>query len=164
MPSDARRHIILIDGQAGAGKTTLANEIAEALDATVIHLDDVYPGWGGLVAGRDHVITDALRPLSEGQSGQIRLWDWHNDALAGMQTIRPAATIVIEGCGISTDESRLLADVVLWVDASRETRMSRIVERDGVGSLELHAGWDSLVDQHIADNDPIATATVIVSR
>ena len=44
-------YTLLIDGPSGAGKTTLALQIGEALGIPVVHLDDFYPGWGGLAEG-----------------------------------------------------------------------------------------------------------------
>ena len=41
---------ILIDGRSGAGKTTFAGLVGEATGFHVIHLDEFYPGWGGLIA------------------------------------------------------------------------------------------------------------------
>ena len=47
--------LIAVDGFSGAGKTTLATELAAALRAhhtvSLFHLEDVYPGWDGLADG-----------------------------------------------------------------------------------------------------------------
>jgi para-aminobenzoate synthetase len=41
--------IIAVDGRSGAGKTTLAVELAARLRAhhkvSLFHLEDIYPGW-----------------------------------------------------------------------------------------------------------------------
>ncbi|MEO8095730.1 MAG: hypothetical protein ABI632_12485, partial [Pseudolysinimonas sp.] len=42
------RPVVLIDGRSGAGKTTLARELAPLVGAQLVSLDDVYPGWDGL--------------------------------------------------------------------------------------------------------------------
>ncbi len=44
----AARIVVLVDGHSGAGKTTLATELAYALKAQHVALDAFYPGWGGL--------------------------------------------------------------------------------------------------------------------
>ena len=54
----ARRPLLLaVDGRSGAGKTSLALELAALLrphlDVEVFHLDSVYPGWDGLDAALD---------------------------------------------------------------------------------------------------------------
>lgn len=50
-----RPHLIGIDGRSGAGKTSLAGQLAQVLsvtrDVVVFHLEDLYPGWDGLDRG-----------------------------------------------------------------------------------------------------------------
>src|SRR6476661_4492660 len=47
--------LVAVDGPSGAGKTTLAAEVADALGAPTIHMDDLYPGWDGLAASTERV-------------------------------------------------------------------------------------------------------------
>ena len=70
---------IVIDGPSGAGKTWLANYLASAWPRNrrveILHMDDVYPGWDGLVAG-SQVVSDLLvnqRALS--RPAKRRLWN-----------------------------------------------------------------------------------------
>lgn len=164
MPSNPAPHIILIDGHSGAGKTTLAVHMAASLGATIVHLDDVYPGWGGLVEGRDRVVADVLRPLRSGTAGSVQTWNWESDAPGDTLTVSPAPIVIVEGCGISTAESRKLADAVVWVEAPRELRRERVTKRDGSGATELHDSWERDVETHIAEHNPIQTANVVVFR
>ena len=164
MPSNPAPHIILIDGQSGAGKTTLAEHMAAALGATIVHLDDVYPGWGGLVEGRDRVIADVLRPMRSGSAGSVQTWNWDTDGPGEMLAVLPAPIVIVEGCGISTAESRMLADTVVWVEVPRELRRKRVGERDGAGATEFHDSWEQDVETHIAVHNPIQTANVVVFR
>ena len=162
MPFDTP-HIILIDGQSGVGKTTLSLTMANALGATIVHLDDVYPGWGGLVDGSQAVIDGVLRNIVNGRAGRVRRWDWKHSC-AGIDVIVPPASIVIvEGCGISTPESRAMANTAIWVDCPDTTRRVRLSERDGNKFDDHREMWDAQVARHIADNDPIGTATVSVN-
>ncbi|MGO1280054.1 MAG: AAA family ATPase, partial [Cellulosimicrobium funkei] len=41
--------LVVVDGPAGSGKTTLAAQLEAALPAQVLHMDDLYEGWRGLV-------------------------------------------------------------------------------------------------------------------
>jgi hypothetical protein len=137
--------------------------MAQALNATLVHLDDVYPGWGGLVDGRDAVIDGVLRQVAVGRSGRIRRWDWVHSAPGIDVIVAPSEVLIVEGCGISTPESRALADVVIWVDCPDDVRLERIDQRDGDGFVEHRDLWDAQVARHIAENDPIGTATVTVN-
>lgn len=162
MPSNSP-HVILIDGQSGVGKTTLSLAMADALGATVVHLDDVYPGWGGLEDGRNAVIDGVLRNIVDGRAGRVRSWDWEHST-AGIDVIVPQSDVlIVEGCGISTEKSRAMADTVIWVDCPDETRRERLANRDGESFDEHRDIWDAQVERHIVDNDPIGTATVTVN-
>lgn len=156
-------HIILIDGKSGVGKSTLAAVIASALNARLVHLDDAYPGWGGLERGRDAVIRDVVAPLSRGVAGRLETWNWETNSAGDTVVIEPSEVVVVEGCGISTAESRSLASTVLWVDCDDPARLSRRENRDG-SQFDAELGeWDKQVGRHIIDNDPISTATVVVN-
>lgn len=158
----AKPHIILIDGKSGVGKSTLAAVIASELNARLVHLDAVYPGWGGLERGRDDVIRDVILPLSRGEAGHMVTWEWATGSAGDSLAVEPADVVVVEGCGISTPESRALASTVLWVECDEASRQSRRTFRDGSQFDSEIAVWDEQVEKHIANNDPIATATVIV--
>ena len=45
-----RPTVVTFDGPAGSGKSSLARLVADRLDAPVVHLDDLLPGWDGLPA------------------------------------------------------------------------------------------------------------------
>jgi len=59
--------VVLIDGPAGAGKSTLADGLARnwpgAIPPTLVRMDDIYPGWEGLAAGSEFLHADLLAPL-----------------------------------------------------------------------------------------------------
>ena len=138
--------------------------MAGRLGATVVHLDDVYPGWGGLVEGRNRIIDGVLRPLSSGDPGSVATWDWELNAPGENLIVTPAPVVIVEGCGISTAESRRLADTVIWVEASSHIRAERIEQRDGPARRALFDAWERDVNVHINENDPITTATVVALR
>ena len=76
MPS--RPYVIGVDGPSGAGKTRLAEQLADTLDgAGVVHLDDLYPGWDGLEAalakGRP---ADILEWMERGRLASALVWLW----------------------------------------------------------------------------------------
>ncbi|MEZ5188733.1 MAG: hypothetical protein R2723_09135 [Microbacterium sp.] len=65
---DRARVAVLIDGQSGAGKTTLAALLRDGWRGAVevVALDDVYPGWDGLAAGADAAREQILEPWAAG--------------------------------------------------------------------------------------------------
>ena len=62
------RELVLVDGRSGAGKSSLADDLRDLLDATgrtvaLVRMDDVYPGWTGLAAAASEVSTRLVRPF-----------------------------------------------------------------------------------------------------
>jgi uridine kinase len=153
---------VLIDGPSGAGKTTLAQLIAENWPhggAEVFHLDDVYPGWEGLVAGS--AITEAL--LSVRASGKPAHWqrfDWHADAHAEWNEIDPLHPLIVEGCGCLTSISAKSAQVRLWVQAPDDLRQLRALARGGEDYESHWQMWDDQFARFVVEADPVSFATM----
>ena len=81
--------VVLIDGPAGSGKTTLAARLAAALGAQVLHADDMYEGWDGLPVLRDVLVGRVLEPLAAGQKAGFERWDWVASARAERIAVPP---------------------------------------------------------------------------
>ena len=101
-----RRPVVLIDGGAGSGKTTLATELVRSWPGErpqLVGLDEFYPGWDGLAA------ASAMVPELITGSG-FRRWDWTTGAPGTWRDLDPSGGLVVEGCGaISPARSRALA-------------------------------------------------------
>ena len=124
-------YTLLIDGLSGSGKTTLANHIGSVLGIQVVHLDDFYPGWGGLAEGARMVADDVLDPVAPG----FWRWDWEKNTRAEWVPLVPGADLVVEGVGAVTDASiskaRARGEVdTLRVVAPEEMRKARALQRD----------------------------------
>lgn len=124
-------YTLLIDGLSGSGKTTLANHIGAALGIQVVHLDDFYPGWGGLAEGARMVADDVLDPVAPG----FWRWDWERNERGQWVQLDPGADLVVEGVGAVTDASiskaRARGDInTLRVVAAEEMRKARALQRD----------------------------------
>jgi hypothetical protein len=145
--------VLLIDGRSGTGKTTLATSVASALTAsTVVHMDDLYPGWDGLDEGARLLVEWILRPFAERRVGEWRRWDWERSARAEAHLVPGDRPLVVEGCGASSRASRVLADTAVWLDAPVVQRTDRLVGRgDGVDWL---AGWTLQEDAFIEREHP----------
>ena len=124
-------YTLLIDGLSGSGKTTLANHIGSVLGIQVVHLDDFYPGWGGLAEGARMVANDVLDPVAPG----FWRWDWEQNRRSEWVPLVPGADLVVEGVGAVTEASirkaKARGDVdTLRVIAPKEMRKDRALKRD----------------------------------
>ena len=152
-----RRVVVLIDGRSGTGKTTLGDAVAERLGAQVVHLDSVYPGWDGLRAAAESVVTDVL----SGPSG-YRRWDWGTSREAGWTAVDPDLPIVVEGCGALSRASSPLASLRVWLEADDDVRWDRAIGRDGEVFAREWERWAAQERAFIAAEDPAALADVVL--
>jgi uridine kinase len=139
-PTLAHGRLICVDGPAGSGKTTLADEIAELSGAPVLHMDDMFEGWDGLPRITSQ-LESLLRPMAGGRSGTYRRWDWPGNAWAETIVVPPAPLLVLEGVGSGSASIAELITVLAWVDVPYELRMERGLERGGVGVAEHWRQW-----------------------
>lgn len=130
---------VLIDGPSGSGKTTAAASLGRHTGWRVVHLDDYYPGWGGLAAGSDITAHSVLATAGESVTSRrgpgFFYWDWENDCRGEWEAIDPRAPLIVEGVGALTRETyqaaRRRGGVVSWVlNAPPQMRKKRALHRD----------------------------------
>ena len=137
-PTLGGARLLCIDGPAGSGKTTLAAAVVDALPAglsrAVVHLDDVYPGWSGLVEGVDRVARLLVEPLARGELGGYRRFDWVADTEAEWHDVSPVDVLVVEGVGAGSSDYAAHITTLVWVEAPPGDRLARGLARD----VQLH--------------------------
>ena len=132
--------LICVDGPAGSGKTTLAATLSARSGAAVVHMDDLYPGWDGLPEV-DAQLESILRPLADGRTGSYRRYDWHLGRFAETVAVPPVELLVVEGVGSGSTTVADLVTVLAWVEAPRDLRMRRGIERDGEAFAPHWEAW-----------------------
>jgi predicted kinase len=127
--------VVLIDGGSGSGKSSLADQLAIALPADLVRLEDIYPGWDGLEAASEAIHSDILASENPGW----RSWDWTRSAPGDWHPIDSSRALIIEGSGSLSRRNRQLATFGIWLSLDEATRRDRALARDG----EVYAPhWD----------------------
>lgn len=153
--------LVCIDGPAGSGKSTLAGSL-EAPGRTVVHTDEMLEGWTGL-PGLPDAVARLVEPLSRGEDGRWRRWDWVADGWAETQVVRPGGVLVLEGTGSWSPRIAGWVTVLVWVEAESRTRLARGLARDGEAARPHWDRWRVAEAQHLAENDTRAHAHLLVN-
>ena len=136
--------LVCIDGRAGAGKTVLAADLADACSAagpvTTIHMDDLYDGWSGLPTAADVVIDQLIEHWTAGGPASLAIWDWHAQRRLPRVPVAPTPLILLEGVGSWSLRYRDRVSTLTWVECDEPTRRRRAIDRDG-NALAAH--WDA---------------------
>jgi uridine kinase len=154
--------IMLIDGRAGSGKTTLARRLCRATGAELFSMDESYPGWDGLLAG-SALIASTLIPHRS-----IPIWDWYQNRVTHTRKFERERSLIIEGCGALTRDSIRAAHSsgaelnTVWVECDDEVRKKRALERDGEIFAPHWQRWAEQENEHIRMHQPLAYAKRII--
>jgi uridine kinase len=140
------RVLLAIDGDAAAGKSTLAAELARAYGCEVIHMDDFFlpPNLrtqsrldepGGNV-DYERFKKEALMPLLAGESFAFRpfdckIWDFNSEI-----QISPNRLTVVEGAYSMHPTLAHAYNLKIFVKIDAEEQMRRIRTRNGLEMAE----------------------------
>ena len=173
-PTEARPVLIGIDGLGGAGKTSLADGIAEARpDVQVVHGDDFYGpeqrDWRSWTAQQgyeryfDHERLSAhlLEPLRQGRTGTFRRYDWGENTQGDWVDVAPHGLVVVEGVYLLRPLLRRAWDLAVFVEVPRDVRAARLHARgqDDPGWIER---WMAAEDYYEQVHDPAGVADLVV--
>lgn len=123
--------VVAIDGAAGSGKTTLGRSLAGELDATLVQMETIYPGWDGLDEAATLLVRDVLEPFARGEVGSVRPWDWEQSCEGEPMFIIPVSIVIVEGVGSGAAAAALHLSLLVWLEANAAVRRRRAIARDG---------------------------------
>lgn len=166
-PRCGSSRLVCLDGPTGSGKTSLAADLAAELgDAQLVHVEDLYDGWGQPLGQPLAARVEAwlLLPWSVGLPGRHLHFDWVAGRFTSWVEVPLAPVLVLEGCGSASASIRRYASVVVWIEAPAEERLRRSVARDGAAMATLLRAWQAHEDAHFTTDGTRAAATIIVGQ
>ena len=81
-----------------------------------------------------------LKKIRRDEQVSYQIYDWHRDELTDTVTIPDDAVIIIEGGYTSQEKFSEIYDYKIWVEASRDERLERVLNRDGE---HMRAYWEN---------------------
>ena len=141
--------IILIDGPAGSGKTTLAKKLVEEIKCEVVHLDYLYNGWDdALGESLTNVLINLVTDFSSKKDHLLNIYDWAENQFNSTRLIKAAPTLIIEGVGAGQSAIRDFAETLYWVEVAPEIGLKRVLERDGISIEGQMRRWQEREAKH----------------
>ncbi|WP_420113250.1 uridine kinase family protein [Pseudactinotalea sp.] len=135
--------VIVVDGPAGSGKTTIAGLIRReagerGVSCAVISMDDLYEGWSGMRQG-GAAVNDVLRALAQGEPASYRRYNWVTERYDETVQVPPVSVLIVEGVGSARLDHLDLVTTLVWVEEpDQEERLRRGIARDG---HQVEAHW-----------------------
>ncbi len=148
--------IVVIDGPAGSGKTTLAKSLSALLEnCPIIHMDEIYEGWENALTPKTStdLVDWVINPLLEDKSIEYIKYDWNLEQRIEKIVINNPKVIIIEGVGSSSSEISEHACLKLWIEVNEETGINRVLDRDGRQIQEQMKKWQTQESKFFIENN-----------
>ncbi|GAB3598939.1 hypothetical protein GCM10027446_30260 [Angustibacter peucedani] len=157
--------LVGVDGPSGSGKSTAAAALAAVAGAPVVEIDD-FLSWQSLDAWWPRLEQQLLEPLFAGRDARYQVRDWQGDfegsSLGGWKDLPWSPLVVLEGCGSTRAAVADRLAYAIWVEAPREERLRRGVERGGEGHRHLWERWQPMEEAWFAADGTRDRADLVV--
>ena len=150
---------VAIDGNCGAGKTTLAEYLAGLFKCNLFHMDDFYltpekrtaerlnePGGN---VDRERFLSEVLVPLSRNEDIFYKAYDCGTQSFKEPVRVTPKRVVITEGSYSCHPELYGYYDLHIFLSASPEVQMKRIIKRNGEEAYECFKNkWIPLEEKY----------------
>ena len=171
--------IVLIGGGSASGKTYVLRKVLEQIPEdkiTRISIDDYYKDFGVLPmeervkVNYDHpkafdwkLLNSQIKDLKDGKTIEKPIYDFTIHGRSMMtEIVEPKELIIIEGImALVNKDLRALGDLKVYINASRERRLVRRIERD---QRERGRSYESIIEQYFSTVLPMYEEIIAPSQ
>lgn len=140
------RITLAIDGCCASGKSSLANRLAEQIDAQIIHMDDFFlpldmrteqrlSQAGGNVH-YERFCSEVVNGIKSGKSFEYGIYSCSESCIKICSKIDPQKNIIIEGSYSLHPKIPDMYDLRVFLETDSITQLERIRRRNGEAALE----------------------------
>ncbi|MDE6658901.1 MAG: AAA family ATPase [Eubacterium sp.] len=157
---NAKRCIVAIDGRCASGKSTLADELSNALDCSVVHMDDFFLQpyqrteerlleIGGNV-DYERFLEEVITPLKRNESFSYRPFDCHTLSFKEAKEIAKIDVVIIEGAYSCHPRFDDIYDLKIFLDVDKADQLKRIEKRNGKNQISAFVNkWIPLEERYL---------------
>ena len=171
--------IVLIGGGSASGKTYVLKKVLEQIPEdkiTHVSIDDYYKDFSVLPmeervkVNYDHpkafdwkMMNAQIRDLKEGKTIEKPIYDFTiHGRSKKTEIVEPRELIIIEGImALVNKDLRALGDLKVYINASRERRLVRRIERD---QKERGRSYESIIEQYFSTVLPMYEEIIAPSQ
>ena len=165
--------IIAIDGRSASGKSTVAEKLAAALNADIIHMDDFFlpkelrtPERLASPGGNVHYerfIEQVLPCLSKNKEFEYDIFSCHSMGYSGKRTIRSREFRVVEGSYSCHPEFGNYADITVFSNIDSDEQMKRIIRRNGDKMAKVFAEkWIPMEERYFDEFSVKSKCSIVI--
>lgn len=160
--------IIAIDGPAGAGKTTLASDIAISMGRFMkvhtLHMDNLYNGWQTpFDTPWISSITSAVQSHKVSKKYSLPFFDWHLSRYSAPIEQPTSRLLILEGVGAGNSQIASELTALIWMEINPKSGLERVLHRDGHDIAEPMKNWLTIQEQHFLAEDTKIRADFILT-
>ena len=148
---DKDKFIILIDGYAGSGKTTLSKILSEELNATLIHVDDFYlpiekrnSDWFETPAGNidfSRLNDEVIIPFKKKETLIINKFNPRKQELEHLGKLNYNPKLIIEGSYSMHPEIKLDGTYKIFMKCNDIKQKERLIVREKDNYINFKNTW-----------------------
>ncbi len=171
--------VVLIGGGSASGKTYVLKKVLEQIPEekiTRISLDDYYKDFSNLPfeerakINYDHpksfdwkLMVEQIKQLKNGSPIEKPIYDFTIHGRSGKtEIVEPKELILVEGImALVNKDLRALGDLKVYINASRERRLVRRIERD---QKERGRTYESIIEQYFTTVLPMYEEIIAPSQ